>query len=319
MQNKKQIVLADDDPFVREMIGEILEDLGYTTKFAEEGQQALDILKEEPVDAIITDMHMPVMDGMTLIEQVRIIDKDIPLIILTVDSEISTAVEAIKKGADDYLIKGSTIGDTLPIALAKVMQLYALKMENKDLIHTLSKKNAELERLAFLDALTSIANRRHFDIILRSEWEKAVKKQGPISLIMTDIDKFKIINDTLGHKFGDICLHHAARAMNRALRRSSDFLARYGGDEFAVILPDTTMTQAKEIAERIRLVVREEEVKDPQTSISRSLTMSFGVFGLVPDTNEDTSVLLQGADKALYKAKHLGRDQVQVWELGQVT
>ena len=136
MQNKKQIVLADDDPFVREMIGEILEDLGYTTKFAEEGQQALDILKEEPVDAIITDMHMPVMDGMTLIEQVRIIDKDIPLIILTVDSEISTAVEAIKKGADDYLIKGSTIGDTLPIALAKVMQLYALKMENKDLIHT---------------------------------------------------------------------------------------------------------------------------------------------------------------------------------------
>ena len=311
MQTCKHILLVDDDPFVREMIGEILSDLDYISLYAEHGEEALQLINTTNVDAIITDMHMPVMDGMTLIQQIRVIHEDIPIIILTADSEISTAIEAIRNGADDYLIKGSSISETLPIALAKVMQFYELKLENKELILDLSKKNAELERLAFLDGLTGVSNRRHFDIILRSEWEMAIKNRKMITLVMTDIDTFKAINDSLGHAYGDLCIQVVARTLNRALPQSGDFLSRYGGDEFAIILPETSPSQAHTIAEKIRLMISNLQITNPETNTTHSITMSFGVYGLVPDKDEDFSSLLEGADKALYKAKHLGRNQVQ--------
>lgn len=310
MNTEKTVLIADDDLFVRELIGEILQETGFTPRYADNGKEALKLFKNSSTNLIITDMHMPEMDGMTLVNEIRKIDADIPIIVLTVNSEISTAVEAIRKGADDYIIKGNTISDTLPIAIAKVMELYELKTENRELILDLSRKNAELERLAFLDALTGISNRGHFDAVLQSEWDRAMNKRQQISMIMTDIDYFKNLNDSLGHKFGDYCLQKVARSLNRALRRTSDFLARYGGDEFAVILPATTIADARIVGERMRDQVTSEQMRDPETNETRSLTMSFGVYTLIPEEGSEPKTLIEGADKALYQAKHLGRDQV---------
>ncbi len=310
MNIKKSVLIADDDLFVREMIGEILQEIGYNPTYANNGKEALVLFRKSESNLVITDMHMPEMDGMTLVDEIRKINTDIPIIVLTANSELSTTVEAIRKGADDYIIKGNAISETLPIAVAKVMELYELKMENRELILDLSKKNSELERLAFLDALTGISNRRHFDMVLQSEWDKAIKNRQHISMIMTDIDHFKNLNDSLGHKFGDLCLQRAARALNKALGRTSDFLARFGGDEFAVILPATSTPYAIKVGERMREQVISDYIKDPETQEVRNITMSFGVYGLVPDKSTEAKVLIEGADKALYKAKHFGRDQV---------
>ncbi len=316
MKRKKTILIADDDMFVREIIGEILTEAGYDVKFADDGKEAVYTYQQEnAIDLIITDMNMPRMNGMELVETIRMVDQEVPIIVLTVNTELGTAVEAIRKGADDYILKGDTISEALPISVAKVLEIYELKTQNRDLIIDLSRKNSELERLAFLDALTGVSNRGHFDATLTTEWDYAMRKRQPISVIMTDIDNFKTLNDTLGHEFGDLCLQQAARALNKTLKRSTDFLARYGGDEFVSVLPGTAMEDAEEIAEEMRKHVNSLLIEEEKTQSVKSFSMSFGVYGLIPQPGSEPRIIMDGADRALYQAKHLGRNRVFAGEV----
>jgi len=311
-----EVLVVDDDPFVREMICDILDENSYQTRQAEHGRQALDILQETgSIGLIITDVHMPVMSGIELVEQVRRSDTGIPIIILTVNSELSTAIDAIRKGADDYILKGSTIGDTLPLSVVKVLELYDLKAENRRLFEDLSRKNAELERLAFIDGLTGVANRRYYDLTLNSLWHTARRNHQPISMIMTDIDRFKELNDTLGHQYGDLCIRSVARTLDSLLKKTDTIFARFGGDEFAAILPQTASDEAAAIAEQMRVRIEELRVTDPETGRSKDFTMSFGIFGLTPEFGSQPEMLLEGADAALYDAKHSGRNTVIVRDL----
>ncbi|MCK5154873.1 MAG: diguanylate cyclase [Spirochaetales bacterium] len=315
MVNKREIavLVVDDDRFVREMISEILIDQGVSVFQAENGRNALVIFsKHEKIDIIVTDIHMPELDGLGLVDAIRETDKDTPIIILTVNSDIETAVEAIRKGADDYILKGSAIGDTLPLSVAKVLEIYDLKIQNRELLQDLSAKNAELEKLAFLDGLTGIFNRRYYDLTLITKWGSAIREKSPISMIITDVDYFKQLNDVLGHHYGDLCLKRIAKTLYSLLIQSNAILVRYGGDEFIAILQGKAPEATREIAEKMRTLIEQEKIVDPETGQIKQFTMSFGVYGLVPDANSDPEILFENADKALYEAKKQGRNRVNV-------
>lgn len=311
-KKSKNILVVDDDLFVREIISDIISSMGHTAVQAENGREAARMIGEAGYDLIVTDINMPEMNGLELVEKIRSFDADLPIIILTVDSEIDTAVKAIRQGADDYILKGSEIGDTLSLSIVKVLEIFDLKMENRSLIKDLSRKNLELERLAFLDALTGIANRRYYDMTLTSLWFDAMRHKQPLAMIVTDIDRFKTINDTLGHQYGDICIQKTAKTLNATLDHEDAIIARYGGDEFIVVLPDCTAQEAGSIAERMRTAIELLKVNDPESHKGLPFTMSFGTCSMVPQNGMEQEVLMEQADKALYAAKQQGRNRVVI-------
>lgn len=183
---------------------------------------------------------------------------------------------------------------------------------NADRIGQLEEENQRLQGLVNIDALTQIANRRYFDQYLQTEWRRMLRDQSPLSLILCDIDHFKLYNDTWGHQSGDDCLRQVAQAIQRVLKRPSDLVARYGGEEFAVVLPQTNATGAIQIGENIRLAVK--EIALPFTvagylGLCPSVTISLGVATTMPHANRSVYDLIFAADKALYKSKQQGRDR----------
>ena len=169
--------------------------------------------------------------------------------------------------------------------------------------------NEELQRLTLADGLTGIANRRYFDEYIEKEWRTELRQQKPLSLIMADIDFFKSYNDTYGHQSGDDCLTTVARTISNSIRRSTDMAARYGGEEFAVVLPYTDLDGAMQVAETIRKQVEDLRIENRQTE-GGYVTISLGVFSMIPSAQESPVSLISMADKALYQAKHAGRNRV---------
>lgn len=174
----------------------------------------------------------------------------------------------------------------------------------------LEEKNTQLALLSNIDGLTGLFNRRYFDQYLIKEWKRLERIKLPLSLIMCDIDHFKLYNDTYGHQAGDECIRQVAKAIRRHTLRSSDIPARYGGEEFAVILPQTDSQTAYNIADCIRKTIRDKHIEHSLSSTSSTLSASFGVATLIPDNSLDPQSLVSLADEALYKSKDNGRDQV---------
>jgi diguanylate cyclase (GGDEF)-like protein/PAS domain S-box-containing protein len=172
---------------------------------------------------------------------------------------------------------------------------------------TLQKK---LEELSFKDGLTGIANRRMFDSILETEWADARRNQSPISLIMLDIDYFKQYNDEYGHIQGDVCLTRVAGILNSASSRPRDFVARIGGEEFAIILPETDEASARKVAERCRIAIEQEKIPHAKSGVSDYLTLSMGLSTAIPGQSDTALSLVEQADKSLYQAKNQGRDRI---------
>jgi diguanylate cyclase (GGDEF)-like protein len=173
----------------------------------------------------------------------------------------------------------------------------------------LEKANEALSRLAALDGLTGIPNRRSFDDFLQREWGLATRNATRLSCIMIDIDHFKAYNDTYGHQAGDECLIQVAKALQACVTRPGDLVARYGGEEFGIILPATDAAGARVIAERMRLHVEQLGIPHVGSSVADCVTLSLGSATLV-DSETSPEDLLQAADRALYQAKHQGRNQV---------
>ena len=174
----------------------------------------------------------------------------------------------------------------------------------------LMRTNRELERLSTLDTLTGLANRRRFDVSLRSEWRRAARDNHPLSLILCDIDCFKGYNDTYGHPAGDEVLVRVADAIRDSLRRPADLAARYGGEEFIVILANTDSAGAVALAEKIREGVEAMRIRHEASTVSEWVTVSFGVATIVPDPDREPQELIDRADRALYTAKESGRNRV---------
>jgi diguanylate cyclase (GGDEF)-like protein/PAS domain S-box-containing protein len=174
----------------------------------------------------------------------------------------------------------------------------------------LQKANDELQRLAALDDLTQIANRRRFDDRLAQEWRRAQRDGTYLAVIICDIDHFKAYNDTYGHLKGDDVLHAVAQAIHGALKRPMDLVARYGGEEFAMILPGTDMDGAWRVAKEVKEAVTDLDIGHQSSTLASSVTLSFGVSAMIPTTSLSPKTLIKAADQAMYRAKAEGRDQI---------
>ena len=175
----------------------------------------------------------------------------------------------------------------------------------------LAEANRTLQKLSSLDGLTGIANRRNFDETLNKEWNRAMRSEKSIGLLMLDIDFFKLYNDHYGHQGGDDCLKKFAKGLDSAIHRETDFLARYGGEEFSGILPDTDLNGSVKVAEEMRLAIKDLRIEHAKSTVSDLVSVSIGVSAIIPQQGTDPKILIGAADQALYKAKEDGRDRVK--------
>ncbi len=186
----------------------------------------------------------------------------------------------------------------------------AIAIKQAELYHQLEIANQKLEKLAVIDGLTGIANRRKFDDYIKSEWLRLAREKAPLSLILCDIDYFKLYNDTYGHQRGDSCLKQVSQAVKKVAKRPADLVARYGGEELAIILPNTTAEGAKQLAYKICLQIQALQIPHIASPVDLYVTVSLGVAGLIPDHDSSPEELIAIADANLYKAKELGRNRV---------
>lgn len=314
-----KIMIVDDSDASRILLETILQRSGYhNLVMADSANHAFDRLKKadsvsngDPVDLILMDIVMPGIDG---IDATRLIKsnkrlKDIPIIMVTVRNEEESLEQAFNAGAIDYINK-----PVRKIELrARIRSVLRLKQEidhRKARERELQVLTRKLEQLSNLDGLTHLPNRRCFDRIWAKEWRRAVRQAKPISIMMIDIDFFKLYNDCLGHLMGDMSLKKVAAAISETLIRPGDFMARYGGEEFVVILPDTDMATACRIGEQVRRTVAELKIEHKASRIDDILTISIGIAGTLPCGKVESRSLLSAADEALYEAKRRGRNRV---------
>lgn len=206
---------------------------------------------------------------------------------------LQTLIEAISKRKADLEIVVQTI------------------MEHGDIMDTQwALKLSEMNKIASIDGLTQIPNRRRFDEHLEHQWKQMIRERSPICLILFDIDHFKQFNDTYGHLAGDDCLKQVAQVLEGCVQRPSDLIARYGGEEFAAILPQTTIAGAIEVAQRVQTEIANLKILHEKSSVSDYLTLSIGIAGSIPTSTQSFSKLLDEADQYLYLAKQQGRDRI---------
>jgi two-component system cell cycle response regulator len=295
----RKVLVVDDEDEVRRVIADFLRLDGYTVCEASDAQTALAYLERERFAVVVTDLVMPRMDGVTFMTTALQHGHDAAYIVMTGFATWDTAVAAMKLGAADYLPK--------PFHLELLRLVVARTFEKRHLVAR-AKQADMYEKLAHTDGLTELYNYRFFQQLLGIELSRARRFQRPLALIMLDVDRFKSYNDLYGHQAGDRALRQLAGLLQRS-SRSYDLVARYGGDEFAVILPETRKGTAMEVAERIRAAVAETLIDGDGLGAAQHITASFGIAAF-PDDAVEESDLIRQADCALYHAKARGRDRL---------
>jgi len=326
------IMVVDDSRLARAALVEVLAKAGYHTPIAAaSGAEALGKLEAAwpdaggaAMDLIITDI---VMDDITGIEVCRRVKQDrrfsdIPVIMVTQKGDMAILSQAFAAGANDYLTKPINEVELT----ARVRSALALKAETdrrrareaklRRLATRLAMYNRRLRGLSNQDGLTGVANRRHLDRVLEREWRRAQRHDRELAAIMVDIDHFKAYNDRLGHLAGDDCLRQVAQALAEGVKRGADLVARFGGEEFCILLPENNATAAMALAEHLRRRVEALGLPHPDSPTAPLVTVSLGVATAVPRAGSQPIGLLERADLALYQAKQRGRNQCRLHEAG---
>jgi len=294
-EKKNTLLIVDDENANLKVLTHILGS-EYTIFTATSGASAIDKAVEFMPDLILLDILMPDMDGYATLSKIKNSEavRKIPVIFITgLDSE-EDEEKGLSLDAADYITK--------PFSATIV------KLRVRNQIQIVNQMRI-IERLSMLDQLTNIPNRRSFDDRLKMEWKQAVREKTPISLLIIDIDSFKKLNDTYGHQQGDIVLQKIAALLPLSFRRPGDFAARWGGEEFVVLLPNTPLEGARELAEKIRGDVEKMTIKAANGSEIK-VTASVGVNSLIPGIETPINSFFTNADKALYAAKEAGKNKV---------
>jgi len=313
------IMIVDDSSAIRSIIKAILNEAGYSDLlFAESGEELFEQLNTK-IDLIILDIILPNINGIDICRTLKSKKgfKDVPVVMVTALTETEPLEQAFAAGAIDYITKPINKVELL----ARINSILKLKHETdqrkareKKLIEVTQKLEAavkELNQLSSLDGLTGISNRRHFDQYINLEWKRGKRNLKPLSIILADIDFFKNYNDTYGHQAGDNCLKEVAVSLKSVLRRPGDMVFRYGGEEFAVVLPETPKGGAIVLAQKMCQTIQSLNIEHQNSEISSTLTLSLGVSSSLPASNLTPEQLIYAADQALYSAKHEGRNCVK--------
>jgi diguanylate cyclase (GGDEF)-like protein len=291
------ILVIDDEPRNIEILAEILEE-SFEVVFATSGRRAFEVIAAGRPDLILLDVMMPEMDGYAVCKALKQAPATaaIPVIFVTGMNDVEAEARGLELGAVDYISK--------PLSPTVVR----VRVRNQI---DLTRARDALSRLALTDSLTGLSNRRNFDDTLKLEFQRLVRGGGWLSLIMLDVDHFKSFNDHYGHVAGDECLRRIATEIGGLVCRAADLPARYGGDEFASILPDTDLVGASQVATRLREGIEALGIRHAHSQTADHVTASLGVATVRCLAGRISLGLLACADEQLYSAKRAGRNQVR--------
>ena len=315
------ILLVDDDPSAIQLLSHMLADVA-NVRFATSGKDALRLARESAPDLVLLDAEMPGMSGFQILEALKADPglEDVPVIFVTSHSEPAFELSGFELGAADFIAKPVSA----PLVVARVKTQLRVK-----------RVADELRRIATIDVLTGITNRRGFDDALAHEWRRARRAGDPLAVLMIDVDHFKSYNDRHGHPAGDVCLRAVAQALVGTSLRPADLVARYGGEEFVVLLPQTPRLGAEHVAHSMLEAVQALTIRHDAVSAASHVTVSVGVAcydnasecWLAPSADSRAAGLgmghspldlMRAADKALYCAKRAGRAQAMLLDICDV-
>jgi len=302
-QTSGRILLVDGSPMRRETMASRLGRNGFSIAQASSGQGALEALARERFDMVLLDLGLPDVDAGALVKAIRGRSSalELPIIAVTERADDEDIVEVLALGANDYMAHPLDF----PLAIARIRTHLRLH----GVTRKLQEESERLRHFSYVDALTNVANRRRFDEFMDEQWARAARSRTPLSLVLVDLDGFKEYNDARGHPAGDEALRLVAATLAKNLHRSEDLLARYGGDEFVVVLPGVSPEGAVVVAERLRTAVVDMGLMVAQVP-RMQVTLSAGVVGLVPVWSAAPALLIDAADRALYRAKREGKNRV---------
>jgi two-component system, cell cycle response regulator len=304
------ILLAEDDPVTRMLMTRFLKKAGYEVDAVTNGSEALDMMTRRYYPMLVTDWEMPQMDGVALCKAVRNMQLDgyVYALLLTARDSKEHIIAGLEAGADDYLIK--------PVHEPELIARLNAGRRILNLEHSLRAANQRNRVLSITDALTGAYNRRYLMEQLPRELERCRRYAYPLSVLMCDIDYFKKINDLRGHAAGDDVLQQFAARAQKSIRTNSDWVSRYGGEEFLIVLPETAYEGAMAVAEKICSLVS--SIPFPTRGGDASVTTSVGVASTGPsgpDITLKVDALIRTADECLYRSKQEGRNRTSGHEI----
>lgn len=318
MKRAWPILVVDDEPETLRILMEFLTEEGYSVQEASNGQDALDLIARNDYAVVLTDWVMPQVGGDKIIEAVKTRNALTEVVVLTAYLSLQSMVEAIHYHVFDYLQKPIDL-DRLSRTLDNALNQHRLALENQRIISRLNQQqeilrnrieevSRELEQLSTVDALTGLYNYRYFSDVLQTEISRSIRYGRPLTLAMLDLDYFKYYNDNYGHAKGNEALFAVAHRM-QSMVREVDILIRYGGEEFAILLPETPKEKAKTNITRVCQCIRDMGLEVTTPDGKRLITLSCGLAAC-PEDAQDGESLVVAADLALYRAKSMGRNQV---------
>lgn len=292
-----RLLIVDDDEDVRSLLKDLLVDSNYLVDTAPCGEEALKKIRVSTYDLVVTDLRMRGMHGLEVIKEAKAIDPGVDVIVMTGYASVNSAVESMKAGAVDYITK--------PFNSDQIKLVVDKNIERRK-FQRLASEREFYEILSSIDGLTELYNYRYFHQHLQMELEREKRYKRPLSLIMLDIDDFKEYNDRYGHPVGDLVLKNLASILKKATR-GCDVICRYGGEEFAIILPETNKKESAIVCERIRKAVENTNMVDGKGNSIGSIRITVGLASFPIDASHKDE-LIERTDKALYQGKKAGKN-----------
>ena len=298
------VLYVEDDRSIRDLVTFVLRQKfpELTLLLAENGQKGLALFEGERPEIVLTDIRMPVMDGIRMSREIRKLDGQARIIVLSANSDTSRIIEAIDIGVNHYVLKPI---DTEKLVAAVEQCLAGLRLERQ-----LREQEEHIRQMAYSDSLTGLPNRELFNELLHQALAQANRHRRPLAVLFLDLDRFKLINDTLGHAVGDQLLQSAARRLRECCRREGDIVARRGGDEFIILLPELDdLQEPARVAQKIVDAFAQVFVL-PEHELFISTSVGVSVF---PQDGRDEETLIRNADLAMYRAKEAGRNRYHLY------